>query len=436
MELSLSALKEAFRNAGATRILAKPLVNNDNTKQQIYLGGNFEVLKALPFGTVVADNTVKQPNFKAAVSLYWLTPSGEFEPAIHSKLILYPNYPEVRLSGFLRGCSAAPSKHLQPVIRNQRLPAESWDGRVLLFGTTEDGRVLAALAVANSEASREFDQLRNSADLTRIGVLYEIPVSHIIDTRSLLLNELFRIKNLGWVGSVRLNKEGELKTYKARNGGGYTLEAMLGIKPNGRSEPDFHGWEVKAYGGDRVTLMTPEPDGGYYGLQGTEAFLRKYGYRRSDDVVYFTGLHKVGQLQEKTRQTLILDGFDPDKKKITNVNGGITLVDEEGNPAAIWTYGDLISHWGRKHANAAYIPYEKRELENIQYRYLSPTSLGIGTDFTKYLNAMQAGMVVYDPGPKLTDASTDHSKVKARSQFRISVRNLSVLYEKFEDVSF
>ncbi|MEI8400127.1 MAG: MvaI/BcnI family restriction endonuclease [Alcaligenaceae bacterium] len=95
----------------------------------------------------------------------------------------------------------------------------------------------------------------------------------------------------------------------------------------------------------------------------------------------------------------------------------------------------LISHWGRKHANAAYIPYEKREPGNIEYRYLSPASLGVGTDFTKYLNAMQAGMVVYDPGPKLTDASTDRSRVKARSQFRISVKNLSILYEKFEDVA-
>jgi hypothetical protein len=436
MEISLSTITKMFRNAGATRILAKPLVNNDNSKQQIYLGGSFEVLKAVPFGAVVANNSVEVQNFKAPVSLYWLTESGDFEPARHSKLILYPKYPEVRLSGFLRGCSASPSKHMQPVPISERLPGESWDGRVLLLGTTADGKVLAALASANSVASSEFDHLRQSTDLTRIGVLYEIPVRHITDTRLSLLNELRRIKDLGWVDSIRLNKFGQLQAYNARNGGGYTLEAMLGIKPNGRSEPDFLGWEVKVYGGDRVTLMTPEPDGGYYGLQGTEAFLRKYGYRRSDDVIYFTGIHKVGRLQEKTGQTLSLDGFDPETKKITNVNGGITLVDEEGNPAAIWTYCGLISHWGRKHANAAYIPYEKREPGKIEYRYLSPASLGVGTDFTKYLNAMQAGMVVYDPGPKLTDASSDRSRVKARSQFRISVKNLSILYEKFEDVAF
>jgi hypothetical protein len=30
--------------------------------------------------------------------------------------------------------------------------------------------------------------------------------------------------------------------------GGYTLEAELGITPNGYSEPDFMGWEVKQFG--------------------------------------------------------------------------------------------------------------------------------------------------------------------------------------------
>jgi hypothetical protein len=32
--------------------------------------------------------------------------------------------------------------------------------------------------------------------------------------------------------------------------------------------PDFLGWEMKAYSGDRITLMTPELDGGMYGENG------------------------------------------------------------------------------------------------------------------------------------------------------------------------
>ena len=35
------------------------------------------------------------------------------------------------------------------------------------------------------------------------------------------------------------------------------------------------GWEMKAYSGDRITLMTPEPDGGMYGENGVKVFVRK-----------------------------------------------------------------------------------------------------------------------------------------------------------------
>ena len=73
----------------------------------------------------------------------------------------------------------------------------------------------------------------------------------------------------------------------ARNGGGYTLEAELGISPNGYAEPDFMGWEVKQYGvrdferytaKRPVTLMTPEPTGGVYRDEGVEVFLHRFGY--------------------------------------------------------------------------------------------------------------------------------------------------------------
>ena len=68
------------------------------------------------------------------------------------------------------------------------------------------------------------------------------------------------------------------------------------------------------------------------------------------------------------------------------------------------------------------------------YRYGSPVLLGEGTDFTRYLLAMLAGSVVYDPGSKVEMASTK-PRVKARSQFRIPIRRLRDLYSRFEPVS-
>ena len=55
----------------------------------------------------------------------------------------------------------------------------------------------------------------------------------------------FDIHELGWIESKRLNSDGKAISYRAPNGGGYTLEAELGIVPNGVSEPDYLGWEVK-----------------------------------------------------------------------------------------------------------------------------------------------------------------------------------------------
>ncbi len=435
MLLSLTELLQVFRNAGATRIWAKPLVNNDNSKQQIYLGGSFDVLKILPFGAVVADNSAKRPNFKASVSLKWINSASSFEPAQHTKLILYPDYPEVRLSGFLLGCRAAPSKFLQPVPRADRLPPGSWDGRVLFLGVTESGDVLAALSTNGSVASAEFDtKFRRDEMVQRVGVLCEIQMPGSIDTRQSVLNALTAIKQKGWIQSVRLQANGQPIPYNAKNGGGYTLEAMLGVTPNGRSLPDYLGWEIKAFNVGRITLMTPEPDAGYYGEHGTEAFLRRYGYRRPDDTLYFTGTHRVGQKHLQTHQTLTLPGYDPKGQKIIDVCGGIALIDDVGQQSAVWTFPDLIAHWGRKHANAAYVKYVKRNQAPIEYAYPGPALLGVGTEFTKYLQAMFDGLIVYDPGSKLTNSSRADSKVKARNQFRTTVGHLPSLYQKFETV--
>ena len=229
-----------------------------------------------------------------------------------------------------------------------------------------------------------------------------------------------------------MNSAGEINSYIATNAGGYTLEALLGVKPNSVAGPDYLGWEIKAYSfRGKVTLMTPEPDGGYYGEYGVEAFLRKYGYMRNDDTMYFTGVHKVNERKAKTGQILELVGFDAVTNRITNIEGGITMLDIRGEPSAIWTYGDLITHWGKKHANAAYVPCKRRKEPTVDYTYSPPALLGVGTDFTKFLMAMSKGLVNYDPAPKLMNASTDASTVKARSQFRISIKNLPALYDDF-----
>ena len=70
------------------------------------------------------------------------------------------------------------------------------------------------------------------------------------------------------------------------------------------------------------------------------------------------------------------------------------------------------------------------------YRYSSPVLLGEGTDFLRYLSALNAGSVIYDPSVKVENASSVKPSVQHRNQFRIPVRGLSGLYGKFGPVEF
>lgn len=424
-----------MQELGVIRLYMKPLAENDNCKQQVYFGGSFEVLQQLPFTDIREEPGGKRPNFKAGLNFFWINSMGHEERAPGAQLILYPDYPEVRLSGFLRGCSLAPSRDMQPLPPGQRRHNNGPDGRILFLGITESGLIYAYLATADSDISRAFTGCQSNSKFDQSGVFWTIIIGAKTASREALIKTLEHIHAHGWHQGCRLNKYGKAIPYNALNGGGYTLEALLGIKPNAKAEPDFLGWEIKAFGSDRITLMTPEPDIGYYGVNGVKAFVRKYGRAISGDVLYFTGSHKVGILCPTSGQTMELSGFDEIKGKISDVSGGIFLRAPSGELSAGWSYKGLIEHWGRKHAAAAYVPYNRRYKSAPEYFYKSPIFIGEGTDFDMYLKAMYSGSIIYDPASKVMDASMPNSRVKARSQFRVSFRNLPTLYKKFSIIS-
>src|SRR5690625_6613650 len=89
---------------GAQRIFIKPLSNNDNSKQQIYLGSDFDVIRAIPSGKIRAGSKkAKRIIFKAPLDFYWITLNGRTEQAPHAQIIFYPKYPETRLSCCING---------------------------------------------------------------------------------------------------------------------------------------------------------------------------------------------------------------------------------------------------------------------------------------------------------------------------------------------
>lgn len=444
--MNFSQLKILFGKAGAKKLYAKPLAENDNSKNQIYFAGAMEMLNAFPSRQIFAENTTQGPSFKASLDFGWLLQTGEIAPAPHAQLILYSQYPEIRFSGFLKGCKAGPNSLMLDRGRAKTSPRkiqEQLHGRILFLGVTADHRILGYVAAGNSPLAHEFNAL---SFLSAFVVFREIPLPCIpeaADVRGKLLFELHRIHELGWIDSKQLGSDGVLRPCHASQCGGFTLEAELGIPKNSLGEPDFLGWEVKQHAvpnfssiGGAITLMTPEPTGGFYKSGGVEAFIRKYGYadkHNRPDRLNFGGIHRAGCRQPSTGLTMQIHGYDTEKNKITDANGALALVAESGEVAAEWAFGGLLTHWSRKHSRAVYVPSMRRTEPHWQYAYGQRVRLAQGTNPLRLLTALATGEVYYDPGIKLEHASTT-PRIKRRSQFRITSKNITALYDTVETV--
>lgn len=432
--MNLSQLKIAFKKYGCQKIYAKILSRNDNSKNQVYLAGSFDILNIFPISEIIAcsSGNWRRERFKASINFSWLREDGNLYVAPKSQLILYPKYPEVRFSGFLTKCQKPPSDLMR--VRQE--------GRILFLSSTDQGKIIGYVTSHDSELAGEFNKLEKQEEL---GVFKILNVSsQIANNKEELLKELSRIHKLGWIDSKRLDKNGNILVCNATNCGGYTLEAELGITPNGYSAPDYLGWEIKQFGVKKfhlinsipITLMTPEPTGGIYKKLGVDEFIRVYGYKdlKREDRMNFNGVHKVGERQKKTNLTLQLIGFDKETGKIRNTNGTIALIDPDNNIAASWSFTSLLKHWNKKHNQACYIPSISLKSPTRKYQYGKEIILGIGTDFQLFLNEMSKKNIYYDPGIKMESISAS-PKIKRRSQFRIKSGNLKNIYKLNELVT-
>jgi hypothetical protein len=430
--MNLSDLSQIFLEHGCTKIYVKNLAPNDNSKNQVYLGGSFDLLNVFPLSDVTSDDggDWKRVRFKASVDFYWISGNGTTCKAPNSQLILYPKYPEVRFSGFLSGCELAPSD----------LMASRAEGRLLFLGAA-DGKIFGFASGADSELRRELDSLKIK---DQHGVFNVLKIVDDSTDKHKMIEHLARIHSLGWIRSKRLSRTGVVLPCLFSNCGGYTLEAELGITPNGYSEPDFLGWEIKQFsvisfeklGSSVVTLFTPEPTGGFYKEAGVDHFVSKYGYKDRcgrTDRMNFGGIHKFGSVHPLTGLQMLLPGFDDASKKIVRSTGSVALYDNSGQIAAEWSFASLLKHWNRKHHMACYIPSQSRKEPEREYRFGREILMCEGTDFILFLVALAKGEIYYDPGIKV-EMSTGKPVIKRRSQFRIKTGRLNNLYQKSDIV--
>lgn len=315
----------------------------------------------------------------------------------------------------------------------------------MMLGITQQGEVIGYAIDAENPITAEI----NAYQWPTLGVFLELPLSmaQLESPKSRLLSELRRIYHQNWIASQKLNSSGTKEAYRARNGGGYTLEAELGITPNGYAEPDFMGWEVKQYGVSDfvkfrpmspVTLMTPEPTGGVYRNGGVTEFMNRFGYpdrSGKPDRINFGGRYDCRRGHHQlTGLRMSITGYDAAAGKITDLDGSLTLLTAAEEVAASWTFKGMMAHWNRKHAQAAYVP-SMFQTPPPEYTYGSSVLLCEETDFLLFLKAFAAGTVYYDPAIKIENASTLKPEVKRRSQFRVAHANLKLLYRRHEYVS-
>lgn len=408
---ALASLKEYLLKNGINRFFFKKLAENDNSKNQVYLGGSFDVIQDIPFGEIVIEQGLKKPVYKAPLDFWWIGDNGKVEPAKGAQLIMYPKYPEVRLSGFLKGCRTAPSEYFQPVPKSERTGTS--DGRILVLAP-HNKKVYAYLAIPGSQLTKELQVLPYD------GVLGVVETGNG-NSR----DELISLLHKAWIENphqlVRMYPDGSIKPYSSRNAGGYTLEAFFGIVPNGSPFPDYKGWELKSLSGSVATLMTPQPDGGLYYELGNDEFVRRFGHLTSDGRKYFTG--KYTARTPNRNRVVVVDGFDAPTGKIQKEDGYVGLVQEDIILAS-WSFPHLIGHWNTKHNQACYVKYKKNPSSNMIV-FKPEVLLCERTSSIMLLQALSYGSVYLDPACR---------EAKARNQFRSSFCDLFCLYELSERV--
>jgi hypothetical protein len=438
-DLSFEDLRKLFIENGCTSVLVKAMAPNDNSKNQVFVGNDLTEVASIPSGSMsIVPGTSKKKSLPpsivhARLNLLWLTELGTVE-APSARLIYYPQYPEVRLSGFLKGVKGAPNDLLNPAKRGRE------PGRLLLLGINEQKKaifmtVLSANGIPNVA-------VRAATGLSSVGVfsIWDLG-SHDADaSKQGLIDELCRIHSAGWINSKRLKKDGPVP-YLAQNGGGYTLEAELGILPNGYAAPDFYGWEVKQHAtksfvrhaSGSVTLFTPEPDGGVYVHKGLEEFLTKWGKTKAGSTrLDFAGRHLYSVRSSRTKLMLDVDGYIAGETSF-DASGRICLRADDGTVAAEWSFKKLLQHWKKKHSNAVYVPSKSQWVtvgasKIKQYHFGPVVDVAVGTSFGLFLEGVVSGVVFYDPGIHMTPGGES----KRRNQFRVNYRKLSTLYEHFD----
>jgi len=445
-------VEKIFSSEGIYKIYVRELQEKqDNTKNQIYFGTG-SVLNLLPCEIKKGSESIsksKKKSFEgknkieAKLDFYWFNNKGDLYNAPNAQLIFYFQYPEVRLSGFFKGCG----------IRADCLRRENqanYGRRILIIGIKDNSKIVAlVLNEKDHPVVLDFPDLRKDESVD-IFLSHNIQSTNKFYSASPYEELIERMSEISgkWHASKRLiNRDDGPIPFAGNQGCGLTLEALLGIEMNSSKKPDFKGIEIKSYKkGGSISLMTPQPDAGERAKLSFRDFMKEYGWNSSNPKhlgrIVFTGPFRIGQINEKKGFDLRINGFDNLKNKFFSDQIFVGLYRIRDNQlVASWSGQKLLEHWIKKHSEALYVQYESRYITNQsgkkeqQYLYNGKCLYGKGTSIINFFNALAQSLVVYDPADEIYENGTP----KSRSQWRVNVstfeKKMNVFYDYYEEIN-
>lgn len=171
----ISGLRQLLASQGVRTAYVKLLSpKQDNDKNQIYFGKKLPGLQNIFPARLAArgpssssakrSSRAGQPKLEARLDFAWLDQAGVRHDAPGTRIIDYFQYPEVRMSGFLKGCDAPPD-----ALRRHRQAL--YGQRILVMGTASDGKVVGLVLTARDDPLvTKFPDLRDRRSRTETGM--------------------------------------------------------------------------------------------------------------------------------------------------------------------------------------------------------------------------------------------------------------------------
>ena len=258
-----------------------------------------------------------------------------------------------------------------------------------------------------------------------------------IFTKDDLINELRKIRELGWIPNARQGNVG---------GVGNTLEDLLGIQENNLPIPNAAEWELKcqrAESSSLTTLFHMEPSPRALRFV-PKILLPKYGWKHelagvdypSDEMSFRQTIHGLARsdrgfkvrIDQDNRKVLIsFDAIQVDPRHsdwLNFVKSRIGL--EELNPQPYWGFDDLHHKAGTKLLNCFYVQASVMKQLGKEFFHYNRILILQGFSFDNFLTALLEGNILVD-----FDARTGHNH---GTKFRLRQNARPKLYSAISEV--